>query len=73
MTIKSERMFFGTFLDKEGNWLDTVHFPSSFRWSPFQDGGFYILQGKVTEEFGVYSLDVTECRKVGIRPRNDFN
>ena len=69
MTIKSERMFFGTFLDKEGNWLDTVHFPSSFKWSPFQGGGFYELYGKVVEEFGVFSLEVTVCRKVGIISR----
>ncbi|MBN8856156.1 MAG: DNA polymerase III subunit alpha [Sphingobacteriales bacterium 50-39] len=69
MTIKSERMFFGTFLDKEGNWLDTVHFPSSFHWSPFQGGGFYELHGKVVEEFGVYSLEVMECNKVGIQAK----
>ena len=27
--------------------------------------GFYILEGKVIEEFGVYSLDVFRMRKIG--------
>ena len=26
-TIKGEVMFFGTFIDRNGEWVDTVHFP----------------------------------------------
>ena len=26
-TAKGQRMFFGTFLDRAGDWIDTVHFP----------------------------------------------
>jgi error-prone DNA polymerase len=26
-TIKGEIMFFGTFIDRDGDWIDTVHFP----------------------------------------------
>lgn len=66
-TIKREIMHFGTFLDKEGNWLDTVHFPESSQRYPLQGRGFYILEGKVVEEFGVYSLEVNRCKKAGIR------
>lgn len=68
-TIKKESMYFGTFLDKKGEWLDTVHFPQSFtpHLSPFQGKGFYELQGKVTEEFGVYSIEVTRCSKIGLK------
>ncbi|HVB02911.1 MAG TPA: DNA polymerase III subunit alpha [Chitinophagaceae bacterium] len=68
-TVKGELMSFGTFLDKQGNWLDTVHFPDSSEQYPLQGRGFYILQGKVVEEFGVYSLEVGWCSKVGIRER----
>ncbi len=68
-TIRSDTMYFGTFLDKRGQWLDTVHFPGSFQWSPFEGAGFYSLRGTVVEEFGVYSIEVGECRKLGIRGR----
>lgn len=64
-TSKKEPMCFGTFLDREGNWMDTVHFPDSLRKYPFMKSGFYILEGKVMEEFGVYSLDVFRMRKIG--------
>ena len=69
-TIKNETMFFGTFLDKTGDWLDTVHFPQSFKYSPFEGKGFYALTGKVVEEFGVYSVEVSHCRKIGIKQKN---
>ncbi|WP_126245141.1 DNA polymerase III subunit alpha [Chitinophaga rhizosphaerae] len=64
-TSKQEPMCFGTFLDRAGDFLDTVHFPDSLRRYPFQKSGFYILEGKVIEEFGVYSLDVFRMRKIG--------
>lgn len=64
-TMKGEPMCFGTFLDKEGAFLDTVHFPDSLKLYPFQKGGFYMLQGKVVKEFGVWSIDVHYMRKIG--------
>ena len=66
-TIKNETMYFGTFLDKAGDWLDTIHYPNTFRFTPFEGKGFYELKGKVTEEFGVYTLQVDQCRKIGIK------
>ncbi|MCI0920014.1 DNA polymerase III subunit alpha [Sphingobacterium rhinopitheci] len=66
-TIKKERMSFGTFLDAEGNWLDTVHFPPVLRQYPFLGMGFYELHGRVMEEFGVYSIEVNAMRKLGYR------
>jgi DNA polymerase-3 subunit alpha len=68
-TAKGEMMFFGTFLDKHGDWLDTVHFADSARQYPLQGKGFYVLSGKVVEEFGVYSVEVSFCRKTGIKTR----
>lgn len=64
-TSKREPMCFGTFLDRDGTFVDTVHFPDSLRQYPFQKGGFYILEGRVIEEFHVYSLDVHRMRKIG--------
>ncbi|MEO5999457.1 MAG: DNA polymerase III subunit alpha [Chitinophagaceae bacterium] len=68
-TIKGETMHFGTFLDKHGDWLDTVHFPDITRRYPVQGKGFYEMKGKVVEEFGVYSVEVGYCRKMGIKER----
>jgi DNA polymerase-3 subunit alpha len=64
-TSKNEPMCFGTFLDKDGTFIDTVHFPDSLKNYPFQKGGFYILEGRVIVEFDVYSLDVHRMRKIG--------
>jgi len=66
-TIKKERMCFGTFLDAEGNWLDTVHFPPVLKQYPFQGKGFYELHGRVIEEFNVYSVEITAMRKLGFK------
>ncbi len=66
-TVRGDNMHFGTFLDKRGEWLDTVHFPGSFRYTPFQGRGFYELTGTVVEEFGVYSIEVEHCNKLGIK------
>lgn len=66
-TVKNERMCFGTFLDAQGHWLDTVHFPPVVRQYPFLGMGFYELHGRVMEEFGVYSVEVTAMRKLGYR------
>lgn len=68
-TITREYMSFGTFLDPEGEWLDTVHFPDSIAQYPFQGAGFYRMSGRVIEEFGVYSVEVTFMKKVGLKQR----
>jgi len=69
-TIKQENMFFGTFIDAAGNWLDTVHFPQSAKKYPLQGRGYYRMTGKVIEEFGCYAVDVFSMVKIGIKPRN---
>ena len=62
---KGEPMCFGTFLDKEGNFIDTIHFPDSLRQYPFQKGGFYVLQGRIACEHGVLTLEVNRMWKIG--------
>jgi DNA polymerase-3 subunit alpha len=66
-TKKGELMLFGTFLDPRGDWLDTVHWPDSLERYPFLGDGFYRMKGKVVEEFGVYSVEVFEMKKIGLK------
>ena len=56
-------MHFGTFLDLEGDFIDTVHFPPVAAAYPFRGKGVYTLTGKVVEEFQYYTLEVEEMRK----------
>jgi hypothetical protein len=63
-------MFFGTFVDSELEWIDTVHFPDTAKKYPLQTGGFYRISGKVVDDFGVYSLEVKNMQRVGYKPRS---
>ena len=65
-TKRNELMNFGTFLDSEGNFFDTTHFPPSLKHSPFEGKGLYLVLGKVVEEFGFASLDVEKMAKLSI-------
>ena len=69
VTKYNDEMFFGTFVDAELNWIDTVHFPDSARNFPLHDSGFYRIHGKVVEDFGVFSIEVNRMEKVGHRKR----
>ncbi|MCB0481678.1 MAG: DNA polymerase III subunit alpha [Flavobacteriales bacterium] len=63
-TTKGDRMNFGTFIDREGHWIDTVHFPQVTAMYPFRGRGVYVITGKVVEEFGFYSLEVASQVKL---------
>ena len=63
-TVNQDRMQFGTFLDYNGHWIDTVHFPPVVKKYPFRGKGVYRLYGKVTEEFGFISLEVQQCERM---------
>ncbi|PWU00430.1 MAG: DNA polymerase III subunit alpha [Bacteroidetes bacterium] len=67
-TVKGETMSFGTFIDINKDWIDTVHFPQVYHMAPPQSG-FYRITGKVMEEFGVHSIEVTYIEKAGIKKR----
>ena len=56
-------MFFGTFLDENGAWLDTVHFPKIAKQFPFRGPGVYEVRGVVTEDFGCYAVDAEFMEK----------
>ena len=57
-------MFFGTFMDREGVFFDSVHFPLSAQQYPFRGGGIYTLRGKVSEDFGHITLEAHYMVKV---------
>ncbi|MCA6441250.1 MAG: DNA polymerase III subunit alpha [Pseudanabaena sp. M57BS1SP1A06MG] len=73
ITKNDDAMFFGTFVDSELNWIDTVHFPDAAKRHPLHNSGFYKIKGRVTEDFGVYSLEVQYMEKIGYRNRSYAN
>ncbi len=72
-TVRNERMSFGTFLDVNLDWIDTVHFPDSLSRYPLRGRGFYLVTGMVVRDFGVYSLEVIKMVKVGYKERSYAN
>ncbi len=66
-TIKKEWMNFGCFIDARGDYFDTTHFASSLKNYPFRGSGTYLILGKVTEEFGVPSLEVEKLARLPVR------
>ena len=64
-TIHGDIMYFGSFIDSKGQLFDTVHFPQSIDQFPFTGKGCYIVKGKVIEEFGVPSIEVTHMQRIG--------
>ena len=63
-TSSGKRMYFGTFLDQEGQFLDSTHFPRVAEKFPFRGKGIYLMTGKVEEEFGFYSIEVHSMEKL---------
>jgi DNA polymerase III alpha subunit len=67
-TIKKEWMNFGCFVDPEGSFFDTTHFPQSLKQYPFKGAGTYLILGKVVEEFGYPSIEVEKLAKLPVKP-----
>ncbi len=63
-TSQGAKMYFGTFIDRVGQWIDTVHFPPSAKQYPFTGPGCYQLTGKVTVEFDFLTLEVNEMQRI---------
>ncbi|MDP2386616.1 MAG: DNA polymerase III subunit alpha [Bacteroidota bacterium] len=68
-TGKGDRMCFGTFIDLEGRWIDTVHFPPSARQYPFIGPGCYILTGKVVTEYDFTTVEVESMKRLAVVDR----
>jgi DNA-directed DNA polymerase III PolC len=67
-TVKKEWMHFGTFLDLEGEFFDTIHFPKSLKHYPFRGYGVYLILGKVEEELGFPSITVEKMARLPVKP-----
>jgi len=66
-TKNGSLMKFGTFLDSNGDFLDTVHFPPSLQAYPLNGSGLYLILGKVVLDFGCPSLEVTKCARMPLK------
>jgi DNA polymerase III alpha subunit len=65
-TKNNQRMNFGTFYDPNGEVFDTVHFPDISHKYPLRGRGFYSIKGKVVEDFGIPTIEVTWMDKLPI-------
>lgn len=70
-TSSGEKMFFGTFLDTDGHWIDTVHFPPVARSHPFAGPGSYSIIGRVVEEFDFIYVEVSHQYRLPMLSRDD--
>lgn len=61
-------MKFGTFLDVNGDFIDTVHFPQSLKRYPIRGKGLYLIEGKVVVDFDCSSIEVRRCAMMPIKP-----
>lgn len=67
-TSSNKRMRLSTFIDKEGEYFDAVHFPKYVEQNPIYGRGVYACYGIITEEFGHFSMSVTWSKKIAIKP-----
>ena len=63
-TKQGKLMAFGTWLDREGQFFDTTHFPPELEKSPFQGRGCYLIVGKVVDDFDFASIEVKFMKKL---------
>ncbi|HLV93040.1 MAG TPA: hypothetical protein VKX34_07955 [Aequorivita sp.] len=59
-------MYFGNFIDRQGHFIDTVHFPNIARQYRFRGKGVYAITGKVMEEFDCTSIEVSKIERLAM-------
>ncbi|TVR89974.1 MAG: DNA polymerase III subunit alpha [Saprospirales bacterium] len=67
-TTNKKRMAFVTWLDRNGHFFDSVHFPAIWEKYPLRGKGCYLLKGKVTDDFGLPSLELSYLEKLPYFP-----
>jgi hypothetical protein len=50
-----------------GTFIDTVHFPDTLRDYPLRGRGVYRMTGRVSDDFGFKTVEVTWLEKLGWR------
>lgn len=63
-TKHKDEMLFGTFIDTEGRFFDTTHFPKIAKEFPLRGKGCYLIHGRVASEFNFCSIDVARLEKL---------
>jgi len=61
-------MFFGTWIDAEGQFFDTAHFSGCLKKYPFQGGGCYLLLGHVEVDYHFPTITVSKMAKMPFMP-----
>jgi DNA-directed DNA polymerase III PolC len=67
-TVNRQIMHFAAFIDDEGQFFDTVHFPQTLKAYPFKGHGVYLILGKVASEFGFPSIEVEKMAALPLKP-----
>jgi len=65
-TSNRKLMYFGTFIDRNGDFIDTVHFPPIASKYPFRGKGIYKIIGKVMIEFDCITIEVSKLEHLAI-------
>ena len=65
---KRGTMFFGTWIDAQGEYFDTAHFPDNLSQYPFQGGGCYLLLGTVEVDFHFPTITILKMAKMPFIP-----
>lgn len=65
---KRGNMYFGTWIDHEGAYFDTAHFPDSLLQYPFQGGGCYLLLGTVEIDYHFPTITISKMAKMPFIP-----
>ena len=61
---KMGAMYFGTWIDADGEFFDTAHFTGSLKEYPFLGGGCYLLLGTVEVDYHFPTITVTKMAKM---------
>lgn len=65
-TSNGQLMCFGCFIDIDGGWLDTVHFPMVMQSFPFRGKGVYEVYGKVVVEYDCVIIEAKYLEKMSL-------
>lgn len=65
---KMGAMYFGTWVDIEGEYFDTAHFTNSLEKYPFQGGGCYLLLGTVEVDYHFPTITIIKMAKMPFLP-----
>ncbi|MDX6745155.1 DNA polymerase III subunit alpha [Polaribacter sp. PL03] len=65
-TSQGKLMRLSTFIDREGNYFDAVHFTDVMHQYPINGMGIYGCYGKITNRYGFCSMNIIQSKKMSI-------